>query len=66
MELGHPFIRSCYLSPTLMWVLSMSPFMSNIFSKVEYIEADVTYRASVELDYLFNVITFDYEKRKSS
>ena len=47
-----------------MWVLSMSPFMSNIFSKAEYIEADVTLRASVELDYLLNIITFDYESLK--
>ena len=64
MELGHPYINSYSLSPTFMWVLSMSPFMCNIFSKAEYIEADVTFRASVKLDYLLNIITFDYESLK--
>ena len=38
--------------------------MSNIFSKAEYIEDDVTFRASVELEYLLNIITFDYESFK--
>lgn len=66
MELGHPYIRSYSLSPTctFMWVLSMSPFMSNIFNKAEYIEVDVTFWVSVELDYLLNIITFDYESLK--
>ena len=38
--------------------------MSNIFSKAEYIEEDVTFRVSVELEYLLNIITFDYESLK--
>ena len=28
------------------------------------VEADVTFWASVELDYLLNIITFDYESLK--
>ncbi len=64
MELGHPYVRSYSLTPEFTWVFSMSPFMSSIFSKAEYIEADVTFRASVELDYLLNIVTFDYEHLK--
>ena len=36
----------------------------SIFSKGEFIEADVTYQASFEMTYLLNVVTLDYETLK--
>ncbi len=34
--------------------------MSNILSKADFMEADVTFGASIELNYLMNVVCFDY------
>ena len=62
--LGHPYIRNYSVSPEYVWALSMSPMQSNIFSKGEFIEADVTYQASFEMPYLHNVVTLDYETLK--
>ena len=38
----------------------MSPLMAQVMAKAEFIEIDATFKASTELDYLINVITFDY------
>ena len=59
-ELGHPYIQNYSLNPTSTWVLTMSPFMCTILSKADFIEVDATFRASVELTYLLNVVCFDY------
>ena len=45
-------------------VLCMSPLMAKLLSESEFIEVDVTYRASVELEYLLNVVTFNYTTLK--
>ena len=63
-QLGHPYIADYSLSPDFTWVLSMSPMMSHILSKAEYIEVDATFKGSIELEYLFNVVTFDYDSLK--
>ena len=34
--------------------------MSQLLSEAEFIEADVTYKASIEFEYLFNVVVFNY------
>ena len=34
--------------------------MAKLLSESDFIEADVTYKASVELEYLLNVVTFNY------
>lgn len=60
MELGHPYIRDYMISSNLSWVLSMSPLMSTLLSEAEFAEADVTYKASVEFEYLFNMVVFNY------
>ena len=41
-------------------VLCMSPLQSDLLSKAECMEVDVTYKASVEFDYLFNAVVFNY------
>ena len=33
--------------------------MSYLFSEADYMEADVTYKASVEFEYLFNTVVFN-------
>ena len=35
--------------------------MATLFSKAEFIEVDATFAASIELEYLLNVVCFDYE-----
>ncbi len=60
-NLGHPYIQSYSLSPTFTWVLAMSPMMSNVLSKADFAEVDATFKASVELTYLLNVVCFDYD-----
>lgn len=60
-ECGHNYIRDYSLNPCFTWVLSMSPIMANILSKAEFIEVDATFKASLELEYLFNVVCFDYD-----
>lgn len=60
-ELGHSYIRDYSLNPSFTWVLSMSPVMAGILSKAEFAEVDATFKASIELEYLFNVVCFDYD-----
>ena len=38
----------------------MNPLMSELLSTADCIEVDITYRTSVELQYLFNVVAFNY------
>ena len=59
-EIGHPYQRNYSLSPSLTWVLCMSPLMSKIFAATDFVEIDVTYKAAVELQYLLNVVAFNY------
>ena len=60
-DLGHDYICDYSLNPSYTWVLAMSPMMSGILSKAEFAEVDATFRASIELEYLFNVVCFDYD-----
>ena len=38
--------------------------MAELLSRSDFIEVDVTYKASVELEYLLNVVTFNYTTLK--
>ena len=60
IEMGHPYVRDYMLSSEFTWVLCMSPLMSKLLSESDFMEADVTYKASVELEYLFNAVVFNY------
>lgn len=42
------------------WVLCMSPLQAKLFSEAECLEADVTYKASIEFEYLLNAVVFNY------
>ena len=37
----------------------MNPLMSEILSKTEFIEADITYNEAKEYSYLFNAVAFN-------
>ena len=60
-ELGHNYICDYSLNPSFTWVLAMSPMMASILSKADFAEVDATFRASIELEYMFNVVCFDYD-----
>ena len=38
--------------------------MTEILGSTEYAEVDATFKASIELEYLFNVVCFDYRSLK--
>lgn len=57
---GRPYIRHYHVSPDVTYALCMNPWMTEVFSKSEFVELDVTYEVSTELPYLLNVVTFDY------
>ena len=59
-SLGHPYVRDYSLTSSLNWVLLMSPLMINMLSQSDFIEVDITYKASVEFEYLLNAVTFNY------
>ena len=59
-ELGHPYIQDYSLGHNFTWVLCMNPLMAKVMATTDFIEVDATFRASIELDNLINVITFDY------
>ena len=59
-EMGHPYVRDYMLSSDFTWVLCMSPLMSKLLSQSDFMEADITYKASVEFQYLFNAVVFNY------
>ena len=52
---GHPYPRGLSITGSRTWSLCMNPLMSQVLHESEFIEVDITYRASVELTYLFNV-----------
>jgi len=62
--MGHPYVRDYTLKSDQTWVLCMSPLMAKLLSESDFIEVDVTYKASVELEYLLNVVSFDYTTLK--
>lgn len=38
----------------------MSPLMTKLLSEADFAQADVTYKASIEFEYLFNMVVFNY------
>ena len=56
---SHP-VHDYMITSNLTWVLCMSPLMAQLLGEAEFMEADVTYKASIEFEYLFNVVVFNY------
>ena len=59
-SIGHPYVRDYMLTSNLSWVLTMNPLMTKLLSEADFAEADVTYKASLEFEYLFNMVVFNY------
>ena len=59
-KLGHPYIREYMITADHSWVLCMSPLQAELLSEAECLEADVTYKASIEFEYLLNAVVFNY------
>ena len=57
---GCPYMRSYAITSSLIYQLIMSPLMSSVLAKAEYIEMDTTYNENTDLPYLLNITTFDY------
>ena len=57
-------MRDYMLKSDQTWVLCMSPLIAKLLNESDFIEVDVTYKASVELEYLLNVVTFNYTTLK--
>lgn len=60
-ELGHPYVQDCSVGKGLTWILCMSPLMAGIMANSDFIELDATFKASIDLDNMINVVTFDYK-----
>lgn len=59
-ERGYPYQRDYSLSPSMTWLLWMNPLMSEVLAAADFVEMDVTYKAAVEMEYLLNVVAFNY------
>ena len=59
-KVGHKYISDYSLNPALTWVLATSPIMTEVFANSEFVEIDATFKSSVELEYLLNVVCFEY------
>lgn len=59
-DLGHPYVQDYSVGKEFTWVLCMSPLMAQVLAKADFVEIDATFKASVELEYLINIVTFDY------
>ena len=57
---GLPYMRKYAITSSLIYQLVISPLMSSILAKAEYIEIDMTYNENTDLPYLWNVTAFDY------
>jgi hypothetical protein len=60
---GRPYMRKYALTSSVVYQPMMSPLMSSILAKAEYIniEVDMTYNENTDLPYLWNVTAFDYK-----
>ena len=58
-KLSRPYLVSAGIENGIQYIFTMNPLMSEILSKAESIEADITYNETKEYPYLFNVAAFN-------
>ena len=63
-QLGRPYVEHHHLSSDFNYAFLMNPWMAEVFSMSDFIEIDITFKVSLELSYLLNVVTFDYHTCK--
>ena len=59
-DLGHSYVQDYSVGKEFTWVLCMSPLMAQVLAKADFAEIDATFKASVELENMINIVTFDY------
>lgn len=59
-DLGHPYVQDYSVGKEFTWVLCMSPLMAQVLAKADFVEIDATFKASVKLENMINIVTFDY------
>jgi len=59
-KLSRPYLVSAGLEDGVKYIFTMNPYMSELLSKSEFIQTDITYNVSTEFTYLFNAVAFDY------
>ena len=57
---GRPYMRNFAITSSLIYQVIMSPLMSSVLAKAEYIEVGTTYNENTDLPYLLNITAFDY------
>ena len=58
-KLSRPYLVSGGIENGIQYIFTMNPLMSEILSKAEFIEADITYNETKEYPYLFNAAAFN-------
>lgn len=58
-KLSRPYLVSAGIDNGIQYIFTMNPLMSEILSKAESIEADITYNETKEYPYLFNAAAFN-------
>ena len=58
-KLSRPYLISAGIENGIQFIFTMNPLMSEVLSKAEFIEADITFNETKEYPYLFNVVAFN-------
>ena len=58
-KLSRPYLISAGIDNGIRYIFTMNPLMSEVLSKAEFIEADITFNETKEYPYLFNVVAFN-------
>ena len=56
----RPYLISAGIENGIKFIFCANPLMTEILSKSEFVEADITYNETREYPYLFNMVAFNY------
>ena len=59
-KIGRPYMRKYAITSDSVYQLIMTPLMSSVLAKSDYLEVDTTYNENTDLPFLLNVTAFDY------
>ena len=58
-KLSRPYLISAGIDSGIWYIFTINPLMSEVLSKAEFIEADITFNETKEYPYFFNVVVFN-------
>jgi len=58
--LAMPLVLSAGIKKNVRFVFTMSPLMTNVVVKSDFMQCDITYDACKEYPYIFNVVAFNF------